>query len=94
MAHHDHIAVVADYLNGVVEGFALRNAGVGRVRETDYAGTEAVDRALKTESCAGRRLEKQRGDHATIEQRLVGVLLEIGSQFGNANDLFFGEIGD
>ena len=94
VAHHDHIAVVADYLNCIVEGFTLRYTGVGCVRETDDASAEAVDRALKTESGSGRRLEKQRGDYATIEQRLVGVLLEVGSQFGNANDLIFSEIGD
>ena len=94
MSHHDHVYVVRDNLDRVLEGLTLRLAGIAVVRETYHPGTQPVDSSLKGKACPGGRLEKQAGDNLPCQEILLTVLLELAGDVQDMEYLLFVEILD
>ena len=67
VAHHNHVGIVRDHQDGVLQRLALRTAGDLRIGKSDHAGTKSVGGSLKTQAGAGRRLEEKRGDDFSFQ---------------------------
>ena len=94
MAHYDHVHVIVDHLDGVLQGLTLALAGVRSVREADYLCSEAVDRCLKAESCSCGRLKEKACDDLSLKEFLLFVLLEFLGRFKHMQDFLLAEIPD
>ena len=94
MAHHDHVHIIVDHLDGVLEGLALALAGVGSVRESDHLGSQAVDGGLEAEPGSGRRLEEEACDDLSFKEVLYPVLLELLGGFQDMEDFLLAEVPD
>ena len=94
MTHHDHIAVVRDRHDRIVESFAFRNAGIRSPRKTDHPAPETIDRAFETQPRPCRWFEKQRREYLPGQHLSVRIGLETGGQIHNLQNFIARKIGD
>ena len=92
MSHDNHVNIVGNHLDGVLEGFAFALACIRGIREADYLCSEAVDGCFKAEPRPGRRFEEQAGDDLAFKKFLLLVLLEFPGCFKYMKDFLFTEI--
>ena len=94
MPHDNHVHIVGDYPDGVLEGLPFRLAGVTVVRETYYSGPKPIDRGLKREPSPGRRLKEKAGDHFAGKEGTLTVFLEFTGHVQDVKDLLLRQVLD
>ena len=94
MAHHDHVDIVVDHLDCILEGLSLALAGIRCIRESDHLGTETVDGCLEAESGSCRRFEEETCDYLAFKEVLNPVLLELLGGFQDMEDFLLCEVPD
>ena len=67
MAHGNHVGIVADHEDGVLERFALCSTGNLWVGKTDDTGTESVGCRFETQACAGGWFEGKCCHHFSLK---------------------------
>ena len=76
VAHDDHVAIIRNDRDRVVERFTFRYTGVRRVRKSDDASAQVVDRTFETEPRAGGRFKEERCDNFAGKHLLVRIGFE------------------
>ena len=86
--------VVAHHFDGIFQGFAFRRTRCFGVTKPDYTGSQAVGCCFKTESCAGRWLEKEGGNHFPFQQPTVGTGFKLLRHREHVDDFFLAMLGN
>ena len=76
MPHHDHVRVVGDDPDGILEGFPLALGGILGVREAYNPGPETVDGGFEREPGPCGRLEEKACYHLSCKEILLPASLE------------------
>ena len=94
MTHNDHIHIVGDDLDGILESFSLGNTRILGVRKAYHPGSQAIDSCLERQSRSGGRLEEKAGYDLARKKILLPVLFELPCYIKNVENLIFCEILD
>ena len=92
MTHHNHIHIVGDNFDGILESFSLGNTGILGVREAYNSGSQTVDSRLERKSRPGGRLEEKAGYDLAGKKILLPVLFELPCYIKNVENLILCEI--
>ena len=86
VAHHNHVAVIFQHLDGILNGFLIEIARAGHLRigKTRHMTAQAVHRGFVRQAGARRRLIKRR--HQSLFRQQIRILTIAGNRlqfFGN-----------